>query len=129
VNLYFQTNFNLAPDVFRDITFAYTVTGYVLGVDGWMGGSGTRSIAENLYADPGLTIEVGHLNLSNVGQLSGETLLSEPVSTLYVMKDITIGANGMLSEFTQSFETPEPLTFGLIGGGLLLLGLLRRRAG
>jgi hypothetical protein len=126
VQLYFQTNFNLVLDQFRDISFAYTVTGGVIGVDGWMGGAGTRSIAETVYSDSGHNNVVGVLNLTGSSP-SGEALLSGSASEIYIVKDITLGTGATMSEFTQSFETPEPLTFGLIGSGLVLLGLLRRR--
>ena len=49
-------------------------------------------------------------------------------SPVYIFKDIDAGAGGALSEFTQSFSTPEPVSMVLLGSGLLGLGLLRRRS-
>ncbi len=73
---------------------------------------------------------------------------SKPADTMYVFKDINVQNGGSLSDFTQSYHlagttstptstpaapgpgtasVPEPLTAGLMGGGLVLLGWLHRR--
>ncbi|MFB3776282.1 MAG: hypothetical protein ACE141_01690 [Bryobacteraceae bacterium] len=126
INLFFQTNFNVVTDQFRDITFAYTVTGGIVGIDGWMGGSGVRNISEIAYEDEGHTQQIGSLLLTSA--TPQDSVWFEGISSpAYIVKDITLQTGATMSEFTQSFHTPEPLTFGLIGSGLLLLGLLRRK--
>ena len=54
-----------------------------------------------------------------------------------VFKELEVPEGGSMVSFMQRFhtgretnisETPEPLTFSLIGGGLVLLGALRRRS-
>ena len=54
-----------------------------------------------------------------------------PQSLIGVSKDILLnsGTNGMatISEVSNNFSSPEPLSFVLLGSGLLGLGLLRKR--
>jgi hypothetical protein len=47
-------------------------------------------------------------------------------STIWVFKDIEAGT-GFFSEVNQGFTVPEPMTFSLLGAGLLGLGLMGRR--
>jgi hypothetical protein len=51
------------------------------------------------------------------------------VNSLYVYKDIRVPFGDELSSFSQSFHTgvPEPMTFVLIGTGLVGIGWIRRR--
>jgi len=64
---------------------------------------------------------------------AGQTLSLTPnagnagVSELFVWKDLNADVRGSLTTFTESFQTPEPLSFSLFGAGLLGLGLLRKR--
>jgi hypothetical protein len=127
VNLYFQTNFNLPTDTFRNITFTYMVSGaWIYEVDGWMGGGGTRTIDERVHSNPTYTNLIGSLLLTS-GSPAGEAPLNPQLSTIYIIKDISLDAGATMSEFSQSFSTPEPLTLGLMGSGLVLIGLLGRR--
>jgi hypothetical protein len=61
---------------------------------------------------------------------SGQNLESatfNPVTTVYIFKDIKVEKPGDLTSFSQSFHTvPEPGVFALSGIGLLALGVLRR---
>lgn len=47
-------------------------------------------------------------------------------TSIWVFKDIAAG-NGFFSEVNQGFVVPEPMTFSLLGVGLLGLGLMGRR--
>jgi hypothetical protein len=46
--------------------------------------------------------------------------------TVFMKKDVQYNGDS-LSDFVQSQTTPEPMSFLLFGGGLLAVGLLRRR--
>jgi hypothetical protein len=142
VNLIFNPSFVVPPGSIEDVYFFFKVTGPVTQVDLSASGSVGTGINEaycsaafvNNACPAGSqvsgSISVGS-NESNPGTPFGTT-----VSTLYIFKDIqlnnTLGTNtGELSSFSQSFHTavPEPMTFSLMGAGLLGLGLLRKRAG
>jgi len=49
------------------------------------------------------------------------------VSELFIWKDLNSDAGGTLTSFTESFQTPEPMSITLMGAGLLGLGLFRKR--
>jgi hypothetical protein len=130
-NLFFNTNFNQDRYVERDITFAFHVvsTVPVITVDGWLGGYGDRNISENICPTVECLVVLANLDL-DWNHVIGNVAIP-PSTDFWVVKDISIhGAPGVpasLSEFSQSFEIPEPLTLALVGSGLLGLGLLRRR--
>ena len=132
VNLFFQTNFNQFPSAFRDILFSFDITNAsgIVGIDAWMGGAGTRNISETACADDGCLTHYAELLITQDNVQAYEAL-SGSASTLYIQKNISLfGADGSpatMSEFSQSFHTPEPMTFVLIGTGLLGLGVLGRR--
>lgn len=133
--VYLTFNPNMAPTSGSlDRYFYFQVTGGVLGVDLINGGGSVTSIFERVCSSP---IGIGNICSQPGTQLAEMTafgggqdlvMLDGIYSPIYIYKDIFVPQNGHLSSFTQSFHTPEPLTFGLIGSGLLLLGLLRRRA-
>lgn len=130
--LFFQTNFNRAMGQDRDIIFAFTVTGGVTAIDGWLPGTGSRSIAEQACSVPfvegtcAFEDTVGELTLTPFNT-SDTVTLSAFTNPLYVRKDITLSPTATLSDFGQSFHIPEPMTLILIGSGLLGFGLLRGR--
>ena len=49
------------------------------------------------------------------------------VSELFVWKDLNADVRGSLTSFTETFQTPEPMSLSLFGAGLLGLGLIRKR--
>jgi hypothetical protein len=136
VDLGFTTDFNLInPGLNRDWIFKYQVDGTVVAIDGAMGGSGNRSMDEtacsvpfpagvSLSCDPGNIVAHLFLTVGNPSGIADGSFLADP---LYIGKDISVGAGAGLSDFSQSFEVPEPVTLSLIGFGLFALGLLRRR--
>jgi len=57
---------------------------------------------------------------------SATALFATPQSTIWVFKDISL-STGFFSEVNQGYIVPEPMTFSLLGAGLLGLGLMGRR--
>jgi hypothetical protein len=116
-----------------DLWFYFKITGGLIGIDLSNAGGGSTSIqervctvgigADNLCAQ-------GGVQLANVTANSGEMkdVYFDAVGEAFVWKDIlATQPDGHISSFTQSFHIPEPVTFVLIGSGLLALGLVRRR--
>jgi len=114
-----------------DMWFYFQVTGGVMGVDLMNAGDAPTSILERVCSSP-----IGMGNICNGSELAtisagggqqAEAMFAT-TQTAYIFKDIFVGPGGHLSSFTQSFHVPEPMTFVLIGSGLLALGIVRRRA-
>jgi hypothetical protein len=132
--LRFGTNFNLInPTMYRDVIFTYQVTGPLVALDGSLGGTGLRSLAETVcgtpFSDtacPTPSALLGTIVL-DAGTTVAWTTLSGTSSNYYILKDISLAPGATLSDFTQSYHVPEPVTFLLIGSGLFALGLLRHR--
>ncbi len=64
---------------------------------------------------------------------AGQTIAITPnagnvgVNQLFVWKDLNSDVGGSLTTFTETFQTPEPMSISLFGAGLLGLGLIRKR--
>lgn len=131
--LMFGTNFNLInADQYRDVIFSYQITGPLYGIDGSLGGTGVRSIAETVCSEPLIGTACSPESvLATLVLNSQNTVAWAPLSgtsaTYYVLKDISLAPGATLSDFTQSYHVPEPAALVLIGSGLIALGLLRRR--
>ena len=128
-------NFNPGLVSGQDIWFYFTVTGGVLGVDLSLSGTGAL-ISEVVCSQPLLPNNNCPVDteLARIGNSTGMPVVNAyfpATQTVYIYKDILVqnipGTPGELSSFTQSFHTPEPMTFVLIGTGLLGLGILGRR--
>jgi len=147
VSLSFNPNFSvpMSPGV-EDIHLFFDVTdtagSSIIGVDGTIGGTNAHYTE---YACAG----AGGYNPPTSGPCGGNTPLAsftifsypatnnQPVITIPantsigVFKDIQAAGPGALTSFGQTFEVsttiPEPATFAMLGGGLLLLAFARRK--
>ena len=135
----------VGPDVFltfnpgltsnQDLYFYFTVTGPLAGVDlslSGQNGYSTEIVCSGAIAFDNNCVGGSAFQLARMANISG----GNPVSSTFpqtnggsIYKDIMVQGTGELSSITQSFHTvPEPVTFLLIGTGLIGLGLLRRKA-
>jgi hypothetical protein len=96
-------------------------------------GTGVSSVAEIfcMASRPGLCPAQGSINLTNPGSGFTSRVFFAGVSSVSVSKSINVtsGVNGIASiaNVSDTFSAPEPLSFLLLGSGLLGIGLMRRR--
>lgn len=115
-----------------DTILSYAVTGTLIGVDVSQNGVDT-SIQETVCSAPfsGGICPSGDVlaNYSNPPTPNGtEVFLTSPVTTAYILKDIQEPSqDSTISSFVNSQVVPEPMTFSLIGMGLLGIGVMGRR--
>jgi hypothetical protein len=137
-------NPNLTPNTFFDIHLQFSVTGaagVLINTISMDGGSATGQIQENVCT-AAQNINNGACGASDLGTLTwleGEgnnSLAITPTQTIWIYKNIFIDPNDPTSHnsgFSQGFTTesvaaiPEPMTFSMVGLGLLGLGILGRR--
>jgi hypothetical protein len=140
-------NFNPLMPANADIHIDFLVTGYVQGMD-LNNTTGPSSVNEanygscsggNLNGVPNggcvLLVQTGAI-VGAGGSFPGPTPSSEffystPQNSVWVFKDLNtsnFGPNAENSGFTESFVVPEPMSFLLLGAGLLGLGLVKRKA-
>jgi len=140
----FGTGMSVASG-FQDIIISFVVTGNITDLhasfNGSFSGTGTSSDTET-FCKNGISlpplgscavVNQGQYNLTNPPQnLAPAPLVFNPALTsIAISKDInvTAGANGTatISQVTDTFSVPEPMTLSMMGIGLLGLGLMRRR--
>jgi hypothetical protein len=125
--------FNPGLQTNQDLWLSFTVTGPLTGIDLMVGGTEFASVTERACSSPlvgNICPEGTQLAAIEAGAGASDSAQFAGVSqTTYIFKNIGAYGDRELSSVVESFETvPEPLTFGLIGSGLVVLGLLRRRA-
>ena len=124
----FNPNLVNAP---QDLFFFFTVTGGIDGIDLEVGGRNAQ-INEIACSVP-FTISGFCANQNTLANLVANSGFSdqgsfETTSPVYIFKDINVATGGSLTNFGQSFATPEPGTLTLFGAGLIgIAGLIRRK--
>jgi len=125
---------------FQDSVVSFTVTSGAitdlhLFFNGSFTGTGTSFVKES-YCLNGpvagcLAGNSGMITVTNPPPVFNAVVFFAPVTSVSVSKDIHVdsGTNGTasISQVINTFSNPEPLSFVLLGSGLLGLGLLRKR--
>jgi hypothetical protein len=127
----------------EDSLITFTVTGYItdlhLSFNGSFTGTGRTNVTENYCLNGSGSIancsgpgqSSGQIQVTNPGNNFNAAVFFAPVTSIAVSKDILVdsGSNGTaaISFVINTFSSPEPLSFVLLGSGLLGLGLLRKR--
>jgi hypothetical protein len=144
IGLSFHAPWTAAAGMTTDGTIDFTVTvlgggdvleDFGLAQTSGVSGDGSASVAEDGCGPApclatGGSIYVLTFQDSGARSAQGETTFS-PVSSVDVEKDISVNGNtgfATLSVVQDTFsQCPEPVSMGLMGGGLALLGALRLR--
>ena len=111
---------------------------YTTGVGSGSTSGGVASIAENLFAQyPALGVPFfateSNYYISPTNMCTQGSATFAPVTSLWVVEGVGVsGGSGpgavQLGEFYQTFQSPEPSTFALLGiGAIGLFGYARRR--
>src|SRR5579862_792482 len=142
VNLVFDPNLTVSSD----LELEDQVTGGIMGVDLDWNGSGTGFVNEvvcTVFTMTGVCPSIDQLAILNENSggavataYNGGTsstaggvasvVFASSQSEVWIFKNINSG-NAPYSEVEQSYLVPEPMTFSLLGAGLLGLGLMGRR--
>jgi len=139
-------DFNPNLAVSSDLVLEDQVTGGIRGVDlGW-NGSGTGFVNEvvcTVFTSTGVcpsSDQLAVLNVNSGGAVAtaynggtsstaggiASVAFATSQSEVWIFKNINSG-NAPFSEVEQSYLVPEPVTFSLLGAGLVALGLMGRR--
>lgn len=117
------------------VNHANSLNGLSLFFNGAFTGTGTSSVVENFCPGGQLLTcpNTGQIKVTNPPKAFSDQVFFSGVSTLQVSKDIIVasGTNGTanISQVINTYQqgVPEPMSYLLLGSGLLGLGLLRKR--
>ncbi len=140
----FQSGWNVSQqagniNAFQDSLITLTVTGFITNLElffnGSVTGTGLSNVTENYCLNHDLSGcpmgSSGQIKVTNPPPNFNAVVFFAPVTSISVSKDINVtsGTNGTasISQVINNFSSPEPLSFVLLGSGLLGLGLLRKR--
>lgn len=128
VTVVFNPNLNSNSDLELEFEVTGGIDGVTLGFNGSTGF--VNEVLCTVFTATGVCPQgdqIGTtLSVTPTNQNASLTL-NGSYSDVWVFKDINVGSGGGLSEVSQSYIVPEPMTLSLMGAGLLGVGLIRRR--